>query len=143
MTLAQSAHQAGWKGRSGRALFSAVLFLAIACSIAACGGSGATWPSTGTGGSSAGGPGSGGGTPPPPGGGGTPPPPGTIPPPSAPGNLTGATNGPFAANLSWQQSTGTAAVTGYRIERCSGASCSGFTVVGTATGTSFTDIGLT
>jgi len=57
--------------------------------------------------------------------------------------LTGATNGPFAANLSWQQSTGTAAVTGYRIERCSGASCSGFTVVGTATGTSFTDIGLT
>src|SRR5882672_5938741 len=87
MTPVQSAHQAGWKGRSGRALFNAVLILVIAGSVAACGGSGATWPSTGTGGS-----GSGGTTPPPGGGGTTPPPttppPGTIPPPTAPANLT-------------------------------------------------------
>jgi chitodextrinase len=57
--------------------------------------------------------------------------------------LTGATNGPFAANLSWQASTGTAAVTGYKVERCQGAGCSAFVVITTVTGTTFTDIGLT
>jgi chitodextrinase len=34
-------------------------------------------------------------------------------------------------------------VTGYRVERCQGATCKTFVQVGTPTGTSFSDTGLT
>jgi chitodextrinase len=63
-------------------------------------------------------------------------------PPTTPAGLTATANGPFAANLSWQPSTDTVGVTGYRVERCQGAGCSAFAQVAAPTGTSFTDIGL-
>jgi len=45
-------------------------------------------------------------------------------------------------NLSWTASTDNVGVTGYKIERCSGASCSSFSQINTATGTTFSDAGL-
>lgn len=53
-------------------------------------------------------------------------------------------------NLSWTASTDptvsgqtTSGVTGYRLERCEGSSCSNFTQIATPTGTTFNNIGLT
>ena len=62
--------------------------------------------------------------------------------PSAPTGLT-ATPGVAQASLAWTASTDNVAVTGYRVERCQGASCTDFAQVGTPTGTTFTDTGLT
>ena len=46
-------------------------------------------------------------------------------------------------NLSWTASTDNVGVTGYRVERCQGASCTNFAQVGTPTATTFSDTGLT
>ncbi len=45
-------------------------------------------------------------------------------------------------NLGWTASTDNVGVTGYRVERCQGASCTTFAQVGTPTGTTYTDTGL-
>ena len=46
-------------------------------------------------------------------------------------------------NLSWAASTDNIAVTGYRVERCAGASCTSFVEIAAPTGTTFSDTGLT
>ena len=46
-------------------------------------------------------------------------------------------------NLSWTASTDNVGVTGYLVERCSGAGCTNFAQIGTPTSTSFSDTGLT
>lgn len=66
---------------------------------------------------------------------------GAPPAPSAPSGLTATVVSSSAINLSWTASTGS--VTNYSVERCSGAGCSTFTVVGTPTTTTFSDTGLT
>ena len=45
-------------------------------------------------------------------------------------------------NLSWSASTDNVGVTGYRVERCQGSGCTSFAQVGTPTGTTFSDTGL-
>ena len=45
-------------------------------------------------------------------------------------------------NLSWTASTDNVGVTGYRVERCQGAGCTGFAQVGTPAVASFSDSGL-
>ena len=74
-------------------------------------------------------------------GGGGPPPTDTEPP-TAPSALTATGARASQINLAWTASTDNVGVTGYRIERCQGASCTNFTEVGSATGTSFGDGGL-
>jgi fibronectin type 3 domain-containing protein len=63
--------------------------------------------------------------------------------PSAPGTLTSSAVSSTQINLSWSAATDDVGVTGYRVERCSGAGCSSFTQIATPTGTSFDDTGLT
>ena len=46
-------------------------------------------------------------------------------------------------NLAWTASTDNVGVTGYLVERCSGAGCTNFAQIGTPTSTSFSDTGLT
>jgi hypothetical protein len=79
-----------------------------------------------------------GGTTPPP-----PPPPTDTTAPSAPSNLTASAISSSQINLSWTASTDNVGVTGYRVERCAGSTCTAFTQVGTPTGTSFSNTGLT
>ena len=65
-------------------------------------------------------------------------------PPTAPSNLTATASSSSAIGLTWTASTDNVGVTGYRIERCSGSSCSSFAQVGTTTtATTFSDTGLT
>jgi hypothetical protein len=59
--------------------------------------------------------------------------------PSAPSNLTATATGSSSIQLSWMPSTDNIGVTGYRVERCAGASCSSFTQVATTTSASFLD----
>jgi Concanavalin A-like lectin/glucanases superfamily/Fibronectin type III domain len=63
--------------------------------------------------------------------------------PSAPTNLTAAVPGTTEVDLTWGASTDNAGVTGYRVERCQGTGCTSFTQIGTPSGTSFNDTGLT
>ncbi len=63
-------------------------------------------------------------------------------PPSAPANVVASAVGPAQVNVSWTASTDNVGVTGYRVERCQGAGCTGFAQVGTPSGTSFSDTGL-
>jgi len=72
----------------------------------------------------------------------TPPPPDTTPP-TAPTNLTATAASPTQINLSWTASTDNVGVTGYKVERCSGAACSNFAQIATPTTTTFNDTGLT
>jgi fibronectin type 3 domain-containing protein len=46
-------------------------------------------------------------------------------------------------NVSWTASTDNAAVTGYRIERCTGAGCTAFTQIATPSTNAYSDTGLT
>ena len=46
-------------------------------------------------------------------------------------------------DLSWTAATDDVGVTGYRVERCEGAACTGFVEIGTPSGTSYSDTGLT
>ncbi len=71
-----------------------------------------------------------------------PPPPDTMPP-TAPGGLTATAASTRQINLSWTASTDNVGVTGYKVERCSGAACSNFAQVATPTTTTFNDTGLT
>jgi chitodextrinase len=64
-------------------------------------------------------------------------------PPSAPTNLTATAASSTQINLSWTASTDSVGVTGYKVERCSGAGCANFTQIGTPTTTTFNDTGLT
>jgi chitodextrinase len=63
--------------------------------------------------------------------------------PTAPSNLTATAVSSSQINLTWTASTDNVGVTGYRVERCQGASCTNFTQVGTPTATSFSSTGLT
>ena len=72
--------------------------------------------------------------------GGTPPPDTT--PPSAPTGLSPTVSGSSQIDLSWTASTDNVGVTGYRVERCQGSGCSTFGEIGSALGTTYTDIGL-
>ena len=54
-------------------------------------------------------------------------------PPSAPTSLTGTAVSTSQMNLSWAAATDNVGVTGYRVERCTGASCNDFAQIGTPT----------
>ena len=64
-------------------------------------------------------------------------------PPTAPSNLTATAASASQINLAWTASTDNVGVTGYLVERCSGAGCTNFAQIGTPTSTSFSDTGLT
>ena len=60
------------------------------------------------------------------------PPPADTASPTAPSGLTVKAVSPTRIDLAWTASTDNVAVTGYRVERCQGASCTNFAEVGTA-----------
>jgi glucose/arabinose dehydrogenase/chitodextrinase len=62
-------------------------------------------------------------------------------PPSAPSGLTASAVSATQVNLAWTAATDNVGVTGYRVERCQGASCINFAQVAAPTGTSFNDTG--
>src|SRR5262249_11208945 len=62
--------------------------------------------------------------------------------PSDPSGLTATALGSSQSNLAWTGSTDNDGVTQYLVERCSGASCTTWAQVGTATATSFSSTGL-
>jgi len=72
----------------------------------------------------------------------TSPPPDTTPP-TAPSNLAATVASSTQINLTWTASTDNIGVTGYRVERCQGASCTNFAQIATPTGASFNNTGLT
>src|SRR6266481_2703108 len=71
----------------------------------------------------------------------TPAPPDTTPP-TAPTNLTATAASASQINLAWTASTDNVGVTGYRVERCRGASCSNFAQIAAPTTSTFSDTGL-
>jgi len=64
-------------------------------------------------------------------------------PPTAPTNLTATAASASQINLAWTASTDNVGVTGYMVERCTGAACSNFVQISTPTGITFNDTGLT
>ena len=68
---------------------------------------------------------------------------GDVQSPTAPTGLTATAASSSQINLSWTASTDNVAVTGYLLERCSGASCTTFAQIATPTTTSYNDTGLT
>lgn len=64
-------------------------------------------------------------------------------PPSTPGTPSASSITSSSLSLSWTASTDNVGVTGYRVERCTGSSCTNFVQVGTPTGTTYNDTGLT
>lgn len=64
-------------------------------------------------------------------------------PPTAPSNLAATVVSSTQINLTWTASTDNIGVTGYRVERCQGASCTNFAQIATPTGASFNNTGLT
>ncbi len=73
--------------------------------------------------------------------GGTPPTDGD--PPTAPTNLTATPISQAQINLSWTASSDTVGVTGYKLERCQGGTCTTFVEIATPPGTTFNNTGLT
>ena len=67
-----------------------------------------------------------------------PPPPPDTTPPTQPGTLTATAVSGSEVDLSWGASTDNVGVTGYLIERCSGASCSNFAQIAATAGTGTT-----
>jgi chitodextrinase len=63
--------------------------------------------------------------------------------PSQPSGLTTNVISSTQINLSWTASTDNVAVAGYNIERCTGSTCTNYAEIGTSTGTSFNNTGLT
>ena len=68
---------------------------------------------------------------------------GDTQPPTAPTNLAATAAGMNQINLGWTASTDNVGVTGYLVERCQGAACNNFVQIGTTTGTTYNDTGLT
>jgi len=64
-------------------------------------------------------------------------------PPSTPTNLTATAASATQINLAWTASTDNVGVTGYKLERCTGAACANFAQIATLTTTTFNDTGLT
>jgi YD repeat-containing protein len=62
--------------------------------------------------------------------------------PVAPASLTATATTSSQINLSWPPGSDNVGVTGYRVERCSGASCSSFAQVAAPTTTAYNDSGL-
>ena len=63
-------------------------------------------------------------------------------PPTEPGAPAAAPMSNARIDLSWNPATDNVHVSGYRVERCQGTSCSNFTQVSTPNGTSFSDANL-
>ncbi|MFH1257040.1 MAG: fibronectin type III domain-containing protein [Candidatus Diapherotrites archaeon] len=63
-------------------------------------------------------------------------------PPLTPANLFATAISSSQVNLSWSASTDNVGVTGYRLERCTGASCSNFSQIASPTGTTYNNTGL-
>ncbi len=63
-------------------------------------------------------------------------------PPSAPGVLEGVAVSGTEIDLSWGPATDNVGVSGYRVERCQGAGCSGFVKLGVVAGTTYSDTAL-
>ena len=72
-----------------------------------------------------------------------PPPAPDVTAPSTPSNLTASAVSASQINLAWTGSTDNVAVSGYKVERCSGGGCSNFAQIGTSSGTTYQDTGLT
>ena len=68
---------------------------------------------------------------------------GDTQPPTAPSNVTATATSGSQINLSWTASTDNVGVTQYLVERCQGTGCTVFVQVGTSTGTTFNNTGLT
>jgi chitodextrinase len=64
-------------------------------------------------------------------------------PPTAPTNLSATAATASQINLSWTASTDNVGVTGYLIERCQGTGCATFVQIGSPSGTTYSDTGLT
>jgi len=73
------------------------------------------------------------------GGGGTP----DTTAPTTPTSLTGTPTSTTQINLAWNASTDNVGVATYRLERCTGATCTTFTQVATPTGTTYANTALT
>ena len=63
--------------------------------------------------------------------------------PTTPGGLSATAAGATQINLAWSASTDNVGVTGYRVERCTGSSCTNFAQIATPTTTSYSDTGRT
>jgi chitodextrinase len=61
--------------------------------------------------------------------------------PTAPSSLTATASGTGTVNLAWSTSTDNVGVTGYRIERCQGATCTNYAQIATSIGTTFSNTG--
>jgi hypothetical protein len=62
--------------------------------------------------------------------------------PTTPASLSAFPASSSQINLTWAASSDTVGVTGYRLERCQGSSCTGFTQIAIPTATSYSDSGL-
>jgi chitodextrinase len=62
--------------------------------------------------------------------------------PTTPGSFAATTASSSQINLSWAASTDNVGVASYLIERCAGSSCTNFAPVGSPTGASYNDTGL-
>ncbi len=62
--------------------------------------------------------------------------------PTAPSGLGATVSSSSQINLSWNAASDSVGVTGYRIERCQGAGCASFAQIATASGTAYTNTGL-
>ncbi len=62
--------------------------------------------------------------------------------PSVPQNVSASAGSASSITVTWSASTDNTGVTGYRVERCSGSSCTNWSQVGTPSGTSYADSGL-
>jgi glucose/arabinose dehydrogenase/fibronectin type 3 domain-containing protein len=62
--------------------------------------------------------------------------------PSVPSGVTATPTSPTQITVSWTASTDNVGVTGYRVERCKGASCTNWAEIGTTSTTSLNDTGL-
>jgi len=63
-------------------------------------------------------------------------------PPSAPGGLQASAMSESRIDLGWSAATDNVGVSLYRVERCAGAGCSGFSEIATTSETSYSDTGL-
>jgi hypothetical protein len=67
----------------------------------------------------------------------------SVQPPTTPTNLVATAVSTSQVNLNWTASTSSAGIANYIVQRCQGANCSNFTQIGTPTGTTYSDTGLT